>query len=91
MCISLPSPVQDGSHISRYMDNPGGELQKTLAKIGTDSLLDMVNTASLVNRLYFFSDCACTYRKGRFLPSSPTFSVCKCGLEKYGWFTRPCM
>ena len=31
-----------GSHISHYMDNPGGKLQKTLARIGIDALLDMV-------------------------------------------------
>ena len=47
MCIMV-STVQAGSHISRYMDNPGGELQKTLARIGMDTLLDMVSTVCVI-------------------------------------------
>ena len=34
--------LQSGSLISEYLDNPGGDLQKTIAKIGIDVLLDMV-------------------------------------------------
>jgi aarF domain-containing kinase len=60
-CVKFPTPLfpyvtkrvlvetfEAGSHISRYMDNPGGELQKTLARIGTDTLLDMVSTVCAV-------------------------------------------
>lgn len=33
---------QHGDQISEYLDNPGGELQKKLAKVGIEAVLDMV-------------------------------------------------
>ena len=33
---------QQGDQISEYLDNPGGELQKKLAKVGVEAVLDMV-------------------------------------------------
>ena len=37
--------MQQGDHISEYLNEPGGHLQKTLAKMGIEMLLDMVYLA----------------------------------------------
>lgn len=40
--ITIVATLQAGKHISEYLSNPGGKLQKYLAKMGIDTLLDMV-------------------------------------------------
>lgn len=45
--VSHLYPTQHGDHISEYLDNPGDNLQRTLAKIGIEVLLDMVRERRL--------------------------------------------
>ena len=52
--------LQSGSHISSYMDNPGGKLQKTLARIGMDAVLDMVSIPHVIHYVTLYTVLAYT-------------------------------
>ena len=46
--IFPPLSPQQGTLISNFMDKPGGALQKNLAKIGIEVILDMVHACMIL-------------------------------------------